>query len=76
MAAVAVIGAGVYGVSHMSQPAAGPGESAQPSVSVSDGSTSVPNEEEDPEDLALEQALAQYRIIVSQQIAIPILLTK
>ena len=66
MAAVAVIGAGVYGVSHMSQPAAGPGENSQPSVSVSDGSTSVPNEEEDPADLALEQALAQYRIIVSQ----------
>lgn len=66
VAAVAVIGAGVYGVSHMSQPAAGPGENSQPSVSVSDGSTSVPNEEEDPADLALEQALAQYRIIVSQ----------
>ena len=62
VAAVAVIGAGVYGVSRLSQPAAGPGESSQPSVSVSDGSTSVPIEEEDPADLALEQ----YRIIVSQ----------
>ncbi len=63
VAAVAVIGAGVYGVSRLSQPAAGTGESSNPSVS---GSVPVQTEEEDPADQALEQALEQYRLIVSQ----------
>lgn len=66
VAAVAVIGAGVYGVSRLSQPAAGPGETSHSSVSVSDGSASVQSEEENPADQALEQALEQYRLIVSQ----------
>lgn len=65
VAAVAVIGAGVYGVSRLSQPAAGPGENSNSSVSVSDGSAPVQTEE-DPADQALEQALEQYRLIVSQ----------
>lgn len=65
VAAVAVIGAGVYGVSHMSQPAAGPGENSNSSVSVSDGSAPIQTEE-NPADQALEQALEQYRLIVSQ----------
>lgn len=63
VAAVAVIGAGVYGVSRLSQPAAGTGESSNPSVS---GSVPLQTEEEDPADQALEQALEQYRLIVSQ----------
>ena len=66
VAAVAVIGAGVYGVSRLSQPAAGPGEASHSSVSVSDGSASVQTEEENPADQALEQALEQYRLIVTQ----------
>ena len=66
VAAVAVIGAGVYGVSRLSQPAAGPGETSHSSVSVSDGSASVQTEEGNPADQALEQALEQYRLIVSQ----------
>lgn len=66
VAAVAVIGAGVYGASRLSQPAAGPGESSNSSVSTSDGSASVQTEEENPADQALEQALEQYRLIVSQ----------
>lgn len=66
VAAVAVIGAGVYGVSRLSQPAAGPGETSHSSVSVSDGSASVQTKEENPSDQALEQALEQYRLIVSQ----------
>lgn len=66
VAAVAVIGAGVYGASRLSQPAAGPGESSNSSVSTSDGSASVQSEEENPADQALEQALEQYRLIVSQ----------
>lgn len=66
VAAVAVIGAGVYGVSRLFQPAAGTGESSTPSVSTSDGSGPVQTEEEDPADQALEQALEQYRLIVSQ----------
>lgn len=65
VAAVAVIGAGVYGVSRLSQPTAGPGENSNSSVSVSDGSAPVQTEE-DPADQALEQALEQYRLIVSQ----------
>lgn len=65
VAAVAVIGAGVYGVSRLSQPAAGPGENSNSSVSVSDGSAPIQTEE-DPADQALEQALEQYRLIVSQ----------
>ena len=63
VAAVAVIGAGVYGVSRLSQPAAGTGESSNPFVS---GSVPLQTEEEDPADQALEQALEQYRLIVSQ----------
>ena len=66
VAAVAVIGAGAYGVSRLSQPAAQPVESVNSSVDISDGSASVPVEEESPEDQALEQALEQYRLIVSQ----------
>ena len=66
VAAVAVIGAGVYGVSRLSQPVAGPGESSNSSVSVSDGSAPAQTEEENPADQALEQALEQYRLIVSQ----------
>ena len=66
VAAVAVIGAGVYGVSRLSQPAAEPVEGVNSSVSVSDGSVSIPMEEESPEDQTLEQALEQYRLIVSQ----------
>ena len=66
VAAVAVIGAGVYGVSRLSQPAAGPGETSHSSVSVSNGSASVQSEAENPADQALEQALEQYRLIVSQ----------
>lgn len=66
VAAVAVIGAGVYGVSRLSQPADGPGETSHSSVSVSDGSVPVQTGEEDPADQALEQALEQYRLIVSQ----------
>lgn len=65
VAAVAVIGAGVYGVSRLSQPTAGPRENSNSSVSVSDGSAPVQTEE-DPADQALEQALEQYRLIVSQ----------
>lgn len=65
VAAVAVIGAGVYGASRMSQPAAGTGESSNSSVSTPDGSAPVQTEE-DPADQALEQALEQYRLIVSQ----------
>lgn len=65
VAAVAVIGAGVYGVSRLSQPTAGSGENSNSSVSVSDGSAPVQTEE-DPADQALEQALEQYRLIVSQ----------
>lgn len=65
VAAVAVIGAGVYGASRLSQPAAGTGESSNPSVSTPDGSAPVQTEE-DPADQALEQALEQYRLIVSQ----------
>lgn len=65
VAAVAVIGAGVYGVSRLSQPTAGPGENSNSSVSVSDGSAPVQTEE-DTADQALEQALEQYRLIVSQ----------
>lgn len=66
VAAVAVIGAGVYGVSRLYQPADGPGETSHSSVSVSDGSVPVQTGEEDPADQALEQALEQYRLIVSQ----------
>lgn len=66
VAAVAVIGAGVYGVSHLSSPSAGPSESTSSSVSISDNSASLPTEETDPADQALEQALEQYRLIVSQ----------
>lgn len=66
VAAVAVIGAGVYGVSHLSAPSAGANESTSLSVSISDNSTSLPIEMEDPEDQVLEQALEQYRLIVSQ----------
>lgn len=62
VAAVAVIGAGVYGVSHLSSPSAGPSESTSSSVSISDNSASLPTEETDPAD----QALEQYRLIVSQ----------
>lgn len=62
VAAVAVIGAGVYGVSRLSQPAAGPGETSHSSVSNSTDSTSVQTEEENPAD----QALEQYRLIISQ----------
>ena len=65
VAAVAVIGAGVYGVSRLSQPAAGTGENSNSSVSTPDGSAPVQTEE-DPADQALEQALEQYRLIVSQ----------
>ena len=66
VAAVAVIGAGVYGVSRLSAPSAGPSESTSSSVSISDNSASLPTEEKDPADQALEQALEQYRLIVSQ----------
>ena len=66
VAAVAVIGAGVFGVSRLSQPAAGPEENPNVSVSIPTHSTSVQTEEGDPADLALEQALEQYRLIVSQ----------
>ena len=66
VAAVAVIGAGVYGVSHLSQPAAGAGEGSDPSVSASDSSVSLQTGEEDPADQGLEQALEQYRLIVAQ----------
>lgn len=65
VAAVAVIGAGVYSVSRLSQPAAGPGENSNASVSISDGSAPVQTEK-DPTDQAVEQALEQYRLIVSQ----------
>lgn len=65
VAAVAVIGAGVYGVSRLSQPTAGPGENSNSSVSVSDNSAPI-QIEKDPADQALEQALEQYRLIVSQ----------
>ncbi len=66
VAAVAVIGAGVYGVSHLSASSAGASESTSSSVSISDNSTPLPTEEKDPADQALEQALEQYRLIVSQ----------
>ena len=65
VAAVAVIGAGVYGVSRLSQPTARPEENSNSSVSISDGSAPIQTEE-DPVDQAVEQALEQYRLIVSQ----------
>ena len=66
VAAVAVIGTGVYGVSRLSQPETGAQESPASSVSAPSGAASVQTQEENPEDQALEQALAQYRLIVAQ----------
>lgn len=66
VAVVAVIGAGVYGVSRLSQPASGPGEAPSFSVSIPTGSTPVQTEEETPADQTLAQALEQYRLIISQ----------